>query len=631
MATLIRFVLIGLPLLVSAGCQRSPPSPVPEKQGALPMPDPAKDKPRVQVPIGEGNLENWGLLPFDVLKVYPNQKPTDAAPWHVDGGDWTFFDCRTALPRPAVFTVGVRTKSKDGRPFAWGEATIVVANRGAGAKLLDSIGRSFKQKPPPERVQQSLEFWKFNTAVLGNGLEREPQGGFSGQGGKWSATKWFLERDGFSAEVFFNYNLQEMKGEFGEKDPNYREDLLAVLAIAVRDGPRPERTPQTDPNLTDVGPKFGTGRLVAKNARFFLFSPGGKHIVWSSESQDGSTGIFAVRPDQPDQPIEAARLRQELDNMIILDPDADQLLVVEALRKEKGVISSEDPKRLWWFDRTKQEARELKGPWQNRSFHLGEKPVSPDGRFIVIEDWRARTNGKPGNYSVIHVLDRQAGTAQTIELANQSPEPIGWVGIGKDLRLAFLKSHRWEKDVKQEWCLAEPATGKYTPVEKPPMPTDGWVRRLSPDGALIAAVEGKDILTIADVKTGRKRSFPIHEDDRRFLHEEGFEWVSARYLLMHLNRPAFLDVRTMKMSYRKDGCRNHTFSPDFKWVLWQKPDDDGVYVSSVVAPQADPWSSKPRSEAGGGVQDETYELQTVLGSGGLGLCPATGQKDVEMR
>ena len=66
----------------------------------------------------------------------------------------------------------------------------------------------------------------------------------------WTATKLFPKEHGLEAEVFFNYNLQSREGEFSEKDPDYRQDLIAILETALRDGPRPDRTPDTDPNLT---------------------------------------------------------------------------------------------------------------------------------------------------------------------------------------------------------------------------------------------------------------------------------------------------------------------------------------------------------------------------------------------
>ena len=59
---------------------------------------------------------------------------------------------------------------------------------------------------------------------------------------------------------------------------------------------------------------------------------------------------------------------------------------------------------------------------------------------------------------------------------------------------------------------------------------------------------------------------------------------------MHLDRLAFLDVTTMKMSYplnKGDKSNSHTFSPDFKWVLSNRP-DDGVYVSTIIVPSGAP-------------------------------------------
>jgi hypothetical protein len=41
-----------------------------------------------------------------------------------------------------------------------------------------------------------------------------------------------------------------MSGAFSEKDPYYRDGILAVLAQAVRDGPRMPRSPATDPGST---------------------------------------------------------------------------------------------------------------------------------------------------------------------------------------------------------------------------------------------------------------------------------------------------------------------------------------------------------------------------------------------
>jgi hypothetical protein len=74
---------------------------------------------------------------------------------------------------------------------------------------------------------------------------------------------------------------QRKKASSVKRAPTFERICLAVPAIALRDGPRPERTPRTDPNLANVGPTFGNGRLIDKDARFFQLAPGGKRVLFS--------------------------------------------------------------------------------------------------------------------------------------------------------------------------------------------------------------------------------------------------------------------------------------------------------------------------------------------------------------
>jgi anaerobic selenocysteine-containing dehydrogenase len=87
---------------------------------------------------------------------------------------------------------------------------------------------------------------------------------------------WFPEMDGTTAEVFFNYNQYDGRGEFSEKDPGYRKDLVSLLAIFLRDGVPPPRTPASDPNLTDKGPHFESFSDLSKQVRFIGFSQSGR-------------------------------------------------------------------------------------------------------------------------------------------------------------------------------------------------------------------------------------------------------------------------------------------------------------------------------------------------------------------
>ncbi len=138
--------------------------------------------------------------------------------------------------------------------MTWGDAILIVSDRETGARFVEAFGRAFSDEvPAPAKRAHVPRPLPIRTAVLGEDLNREVTGGFSGRGGGWAATKWFPEHDGREAEVYFNYSLTERRGEFAEKDPDYGEDLVAVFASALRDGPRPGRTPDDDPNLTRTG------------------------------------------------------------------------------------------------------------------------------------------------------------------------------------------------------------------------------------------------------------------------------------------------------------------------------------------------------------------------------------------
>lgn len=70
---------------------------------------------------------------------------------------------------------------------------------------------------------------------MGGELGRNDDGSFS-DSGTWRATKWTTERGDHAAEVFFNFSLKDKKAELSEKDTDYNADVIADLALALRDG-----------------------------------------------------------------------------------------------------------------------------------------------------------------------------------------------------------------------------------------------------------------------------------------------------------------------------------------------------------------------------------------------------------
>src|SRR5262249_12649006 len=152
---------------------------------------------------------------------------------------------------------------------------------------------------------------------------------------------WFLELGRFSAEVYFNYNLALMAGEFAEKDADYREDLLGVLAGALRDGSRPPRTAESGPNLPPSAPHvLDVRQILRRRSSQHVWTPGGKFLVY----EDGAT-LFAHRPDS-ETPVEVAHFEHPLWDVIAVD-DSPTLLVVEDVPEKPGHMSSADPVRIW--------------------------------------------------------------------------------------------------------------------------------------------------------------------------------------------------------------------------------------------------------------------------------------------
>ncbi len=421
------------------------------------------------------------------------------------------------------------------------------------------------------------------TAILGENLKRNAGGGFDGTGEGWTATKWFPQQYGLEAEVFFNYNLQSQEGEFSEKDPDYRQDLIAILATALRDGPRPDRTPDTDPNLTRVGPRIEEACcLLPKRASYCSFTSDGKHVVYQDES-----AIFAIDPAQPEKARELARFEKRLWSVHVIDNDM-RLLVCEVLPKSATGMSSDDPQRLWWVEPGNKGKQLLVGP--EKDITLGDPPVSPDGQFVVIERWKER-NGQRGRYTVVTFLDRKDGSRRIAELPNESLHASGWRDSGEKLR-AVVVANRWkiDKNKPEVVYLADPVTGKLVPAGDVPVP-DNDTRPVSPDRRHRAEIEGKERLIVVDLATREKKIFQFHEDDHPFVGEACVTWAGPRYLQFNAGRLALIDIGSMKMNYpvsrpTPGTSASYTFSPDFRWVLCQKEENEkaGLYLGRVVKP-----------------------------------------------
>src|SRR5262249_7136148 len=162
---------------------------------------------RRETAMSDHDEDDWGNLPFEILAVHEGKTPAREPPFHAEGGEWLFLECRAGDENPAPFTVGVLTRGKDDRPMVWGKAWLAVVDREAGARLVRLFADAFfEDEPPPAQLRRPLEPLLVRTANLDD-LRRHLGDEGVPPPDAWSSTKWFLELGRFSAEVYFNYNL----------------------------------------------------------------------------------------------------------------------------------------------------------------------------------------------------------------------------------------------------------------------------------------------------------------------------------------------------------------------------------------------------------------------------------------
>jgi hypothetical protein len=122
--------LLILTILVLTGCGRKP---VPQ----APLNDEPTQPPRAEFKVG-GDQDEPRHLAFKITAVHEKHKPSPHAPFHIEGGEWIFFDCQASNDPAVAFTVGVLTKSSTGNvPVALGKAVLIVKDREAGARFVE--------------------------------------------------------------------------------------------------------------------------------------------------------------------------------------------------------------------------------------------------------------------------------------------------------------------------------------------------------------------------------------------------------------------------------------------------------------------------------------------------------------
>ncbi len=517
-------------------------------------------------------------IALHIDRVFRDERPLDEPPWHSAGGDWTFFDGHVEKDVGARLLIGVRSRRPGANPIAWGEALLSTPDPASGARVLGAFAHALRQKIPPAREPRPLVALRFRTAVLGADLARDREGGFGDAGGKWTATKWFLQPDGYEAEIYFNYALDEGVAEFSEKDEEYRADLVTILSRVLRDGPRPERTTENDPNLQIKGPRFSDWQLLSAKGSAGRFSADAAHVVFSEKTAGGGERLVRRSLNISEPGLEIFRTDGRIADSEALDAAAANFVILESHPKQPGSWSSVDPTELSLA--RDGATRRLTGPWGRRP-SLPEGSLSPDRRFLAVTEWRDRSDGGRGRYELVHVLDLSTNRARTLAEKNKSWHPVRWVSREGRPLLLVANGFSFDKAPLTHRHM-DPLTGDTSPA---PAPADSKnPPRVAPDGALSFRLTDGPRLAF-ETGGGLVRTFVFHEDDARFAEEGCCDWVSDRYVYFRGPRPAFIESATGKMNFpapAKPPLGSLSFSGDFRQVLSHR--EDGLWLGRVSVP-----------------------------------------------
>jgi hypothetical protein len=333
--------------------------------------------------------------------------------------------------------------------------------------------------------------------------------------------------------------------------------------------------------VSTVGPKFDAwSSFGPPHATAIRFEANGERLLYSVA--DGSaTKLVSARLDATDETL-VMRVEHELGVSPCAPVTDDPCVVEEQIPKKAGMWSGDDPNNLHLVDRAKKTTRVLSGPWGRKGSLPLTAPISPDGAFVGVFEWKSKPSGS-GAFTLLHFVAVEGGAVASANLGEESIDVVSWIGKGAALRAVVKRGNAWSKGAKISWALVDPKTGSFVEAPAAPAGSDADAA-LAPDGRRRVTCDGDRDVVVTDLATSTARRFHIFEEDRHaFKDGECIGWVNARFLQYSAGRLAFLDADTMMLSYPFDeDAEPPALRYDRAFTVAASTSPDGIRVAHVV-------------------------------------------------
>lgn len=408
--------------------------------------------------------------------------------------------------------------------FGFGRCSLTAPNRKDGTGFVRDVAQWLGVPVPPSPDEPNpLEPLECTYALLGTSGDSP-----------WLVRKLFFELPDGPAEVYLRVVEDEGRAELIEKDPDYREPLVASLAVALRDGPTPRRTAATDPNLESDEPIFTKLEELAGAPSSHYLDWVGDEVVVASPTDEGEELLHWA--DLETSPATIAKFQDTVMTVVGNGRHRVALVIVEP--QERHGVSSADPGRIVVVDLDSAAVETLIATNENVSVGMFASLVwSPDGSQLAVG---VDTNGDGGphkNFTVVYDVGANKEVARTEQ--SLDVDPSRWTSAGLELRTfdfvgddIRVTAYRWQPGDADPLKLSPSDSGLWSP--------DGRSRLAVTESALRIETDGESPITFE----------PTRSDDRAHLErlaEDDPTWLDERHLLIESDEPLALSLDTGKL------------------------------------------------------------------------------------